>query len=567
MANSNGWGDGAANNTIGWGQGANNNIGWGDSHAKSWAGLTDIVGITTDADAQAFITAAAITDTTQKTAINSLVVGMKADGTWTKMKAIYPFVGGTATTHKWNLKDPRDLDAAFRLSFGGGWTHSANGSLSNGVNAYANTFLNPVNSLTAASYNYSFYSRNQFSGNSSIMGAQEVYQNEDTGNEEWFGTMGVYLSNFLSRTTIQYDSDGSVPKIYSSTNTVGFFNVNNDSSTISLYKNGAAQTLTGLPTSVDLPSVSIALATIQRPNGGYQIPSPIQLAFSTIGDKLTPTESANLYTRIQTFNQALERQVGVPIVSDSDAQAFLNSAEITNVTEANAINTLVSDLKAQGLWTKMKAVYPFVGGTASTHKYNLKDPRDLDAAYRLVFNGGWTHSSTGALPNGTNAYADTKLVPSSVLALNSTHISTYLRTNVSGLICDMSVIQDSVLGVNDQLNIYPRFADEAYFRVFDGSTATVANTNSQGLFVANRINSTQTRNFKNATLTIKTVASGVISTSRIILGAGGSSTGNPAAFSTRQTAFSTIGDGLNDTEAVALYNAVQTYQTSLSRNV
>jgi hypothetical protein len=47
MANSNGWGDGASNNTIGWGQGANNAIGWGDSHADSWAGATDIIGTTT----------------------------------------------------------------------------------------------------------------------------------------------------------------------------------------------------------------------------------------------------------------------------------------------------------------------------------------------------------------------------------------------------------------------------------------------------------------------------------------------------------------------------------------
>jgi hypothetical protein len=45
MANSNGWGDGSANNDIGWGQGANNAIGWGDIHAKSWAGATDIVGV------------------------------------------------------------------------------------------------------------------------------------------------------------------------------------------------------------------------------------------------------------------------------------------------------------------------------------------------------------------------------------------------------------------------------------------------------------------------------------------------------------------------------------------
>lgn len=46
MANSNGWGDGAANNTIGWGKGANNTIGWGKSHSLSYAGLTNIVGST-----------------------------------------------------------------------------------------------------------------------------------------------------------------------------------------------------------------------------------------------------------------------------------------------------------------------------------------------------------------------------------------------------------------------------------------------------------------------------------------------------------------------------------------
>jgi len=46
MANSNGWGDGAANNTIGWGKGATNAIGWGSVYAVSDAGRTDIIGTT-----------------------------------------------------------------------------------------------------------------------------------------------------------------------------------------------------------------------------------------------------------------------------------------------------------------------------------------------------------------------------------------------------------------------------------------------------------------------------------------------------------------------------------------
>ena len=116
---------------------------------------------------------------------------------------------------------------------------------------------------------------------------------------------------------------------------------------------------------------------------------------------------------------------------DPDAQAFLTAASITNPTISGAINTLVVQMKTDNIWSKMKAIYPMVGGTASTHKFNLKDPRDLDAAFRLVFNGGWTHSANGAQPNGTNGFADTKLNQSANLILNSNHISCLLYTSPS----------------------------------------------------------------------------------------------------------------------------------------
>lgn len=79
--------------------------------------------------------------------------------------------------------------------------------------------------------------------------------------------------------------------------------------------------------------------------------------------------------------------------ADADALAFITAANITDTTQKSAVTQLVTDLKSANIWTKMKAIYPFVGGTASSHRFNLKDPRDLDVAFRLVFNGGWTHSS------------------------------------------------------------------------------------------------------------------------------------------------------------------------------
>ncbi len=113
--------------------------------------------------------------------------------------------------------------------------------------------------------------------------------------------------------------------------------------------------------------------------------------------------------------------------TDADAQAFITAAGITNPTQQSAINTLVVDLKGYNIWTKMKALYPFVGGTAATHKWNLKDPRDLDAAFRLVFYGGWTHSSTGITGNSINTEALTKLIPSTSLSTTSGSLGFYLR--------------------------------------------------------------------------------------------------------------------------------------------
>jgi hypothetical protein len=289
MANSNGWGDGAANNAIGWGQGANNNIGWGKSHSLSSAGLTDIVGLTTDSDAQAFITAAAITDATQQSAIDTLVKGLKTDGIWTKMKAIYPFVGGTASTHKYNLKDPRDLDAAFRLVFNGGWTHSSTGATPNGTNGYADTKLNIIG---LSSLHYSYYSRTT----------------NTTGRE-----IGVEIQTgawdlILSLAGNIYNRFGSSAITLANADSQGFY-IGTESTSLShkLFKNGS-QIGTTQAYGGSYPSKEIYLGAINT-TGGATYFSAKQTAFSTIGDGLTDTEATALNSRIQNFQTALSRQV------------------------------------------------------------------------------------------------------------------------------------------------------------------------------------------------------------------------------------------------------------------
>jgi hypothetical protein len=301
MANSNGWGDGAANNAIGWGQGANNAIAWGDSHAKSWAGATDIVGLTTDPDAQAFITAAAITDPTQQLAIDNLVKGLKSDNIWTKMKAIYPFVGGTASTHKWNLKDPRDLDAAFRLVFNGGWTHSSNGATPNGTNGYADTKLND-SSLTPNSSHMSYYSRTN-----AIASTYEIGIYNGTKGI-WFALRSSAIgSGVFTGGIFQAGASGEVS--VSNLDSTGYYiGGKNGSTTVKFYKNGTSVASTA-KADTTATNTSIYLATLNQngtPAFGF---STKQCAFATIGDGLTDTEAANLYTRIQAYQTALSRNV------------------------------------------------------------------------------------------------------------------------------------------------------------------------------------------------------------------------------------------------------------------
>jgi len=171
---------------------------------------------------------------------------------------------------------------------------------------------------------------------------------------------------------------------------------------------------------------------------------------------------------------------------DPDAQAFITVAGITDPTQQSAINTLVVGFKDDGLWTKMKAIYPIVGGTATTHKYNLKDPRDLDAAFRLQFNGGITHSSTGVLPNGTNGYANTFFIPSVQIAnADSFHFSMYSRTNGAWTNSDIGVIEydgdenyiavQAFWGINE-------YASDFDYEINKGLSANKQNQNSPNFY-------------------------------------------------------------------------------------
>lgn len=251
--------------------------------------------------------------------------------------------------------------------------------------------------------------------------------------------------------------------------------------------------------------------------------------------------------------------------TDVDALAFF--ARVTaaggslTLTEQNAVDALVVSLKANSLWTSMSAIYPMVGASAAACAQNLKS-----SSFTGTFSGGWTYASTGVTPNGTNAFMNTGLASLSALSQNSNHMSFYSRSNIAASAAgEMGGYSISGPKYFHMQIFYP--GNIAYILLATATNPSINNTSSLGFFNGNRNSSTNISLIKNGTnIGSTTIASTLLNTYNIYIGALNQD-GNTGSYSTKQCAFASIGAGLSDTQANNFYTAVQTFQTSLSRQV
>lgn len=236
----------------------------------------------------------------QKNALDRLVRDLSGEpnanyatlDTWSKIKALYPVIGGTSTAHKWNLIDPRDLNAAHRMTFVGSPTHSANGISVNGVNQYGNTNLE-LTSLPTFDRGASIYIRSEgASGNPWIFG---VY-----GGAGLFGlritqpgAIGAVGANNLQNTTA-----GASRPAYSLSLT--------SASVAKVYNNGSA-VLTLTPATTTL-SGNVFVGCLNN-GGSPAFFTPFEFSFFSLQNGLSAAEEAAFYNAIQSYQTALERQV------------------------------------------------------------------------------------------------------------------------------------------------------------------------------------------------------------------------------------------------------------------
>lgn len=249
----------------------------------------------------------------------------------------------------------------------------------------------------------------------------------------------------------------------------------------------------------------------------------------------------------------------IEIVQDNMITDFLTATSISDATIISALTKLVYDLRANNLLSKFTAIYPFVGGTATTHKFNLLNPADTNAAYRLVFSGGWTHTSKGIKPNGTNASADTFLAPNA-FGQNNIHGSVYLFSEIAS-----SSGVDFANGASFYFSASYTSAGGLISNINNTGLKAISTTDNAltGYYIASRLLSTERKVYKNGNLLDTFTISSAAPTSTSIKLA----LGSPGEYSPRGQAFASIGVGLTDSESLLMNTIVGDFQQILGRRL
>jgi hypothetical protein len=264
------------------------------------------------------------------------------------------------------------------------------------------------------------------------------------------------------------------------------------------------------------------------------------------------------------------------VAIDADAQAFFDrvttaGGSLTN-TEKSAVNTLVIALKANSLWTPMKAIYPMVGASAAACAQNLKS-----SSFTGTFTStGWTFASSGMNGNGTSAYFNTTFNPNTQLTFTNSHIAIYKNLGTISSTDKVNGVYD--IGLNplsatltpDRSTSFYSYGELGSYTPNTG-VGSSSGVQGNGFYIVARNANNFVRLTKNNTNTLTnttTSSPAALPNDTFWLGAS-HQVGLTTIYGANdyRYAFMSLGDYLDATQASDFYTAVQAFQTTLSRQV
>lgn len=251
---------------------------------------------------------------------------------------------------------------------------------------------------------------------------------------------------------------------------------------------------------------------------------------------------------------------------DPDALDYLTvSGNLGDATIETAINDLVLNLKADSIWDKIVSLYPFAGGTAAKHSYNLKDP----LSHQITWVGAVTHNANGI--QSTGGYGDTNTNGQTDITQEGS-ASIYIRDNVSSNLFDYGYGKPSAPNTRFYFSANRSVTlGNALIVPHSTSLTTTPNADTLGSHYMGR---STTGNTSDVVFRKNNNAEVIVGANRVNTGAAGlnvficcqNNNGSPSGATTRNYAsFALFNQYVSNADI--FHNHIQTYQTALSRQV
>jgi len=241
---------------------------------------------------------------------------------------------------------------------------------------------------------------------------------------------------------------------------------------------------------------------------------------------------------------------------DPDVYNFLTTAAIVNDTIKYALHELVTSLKANSLWTKTKALYPFVGGTSVTHSYNLKDP----TLYTISWQGTVTHNYNGITGNGTTGYGNTGITSANLLTADNIGATWVVRNAAAS-----SINWGATSGTGTNFHGSSNFSSNN--RIHLNSETTVSDgTAGAGIYIGWRSGANVSLSKDGTAATTTNVGTASASTSQQISIGAWNNNGTRSLFSNANQAFWMLHEALTNTEKDTVFAITERFQRRVGRS-
>lgn len=253
--------------------------------------------------------------------------------------------------------------------------------------------------------------------------------------------------------------------------------------------------------------------------------------------------------------------------ADPDATAYLAAVVAAGGTVTPTItaatNTLFTDLKAAGFYSRFIDFYPFVGGVSASMAINGKTP----GSRSIAFSGGWTHSSSGSVGNGTNAYGITATQTINDFVENDKSYVTYNTNPTTAGAGGWEGVWDQTQGDVFGISISPTNFGLG-LNILLGGLGT--NTGNTGLYIGSvKTGATQSFLYKNGSSSpVYSRTSNVLMVTPLYYTLNCLNVmGVPQYFNTYEYVWWASCNYITGAEVPTLSNIINTFQTALGRNV